>query len=144
MKLHLSRSTDTNQITGYGPDHVLVNGVRHETSLIVLPDEVVATWVAHFEALSPQDFDVVLMRAPEIVLLGSGARLRFPSPALYAGLLKARIGVEVMDTAAAVKAADVIFVATPDTVLPASRHGAKLFVPQVADIIAAVRSVLDK
>lgn len=35
-------------------------------------------------------------------------------------------------------------VATPDTVLPASRHGAKLFVPQVADIIAAVRSVLDK
>ena len=35
-------------------------------------------------------------------------------------------------------------VATPDTVLPASRYGSKLFVPQVADIIAAVRSVLDK
>ena len=35
-------------------------------------------------------------------------------------------------------------VATPDTVLPASRYGAKLFVPQVADIMSAVRSVLDK
>lgn len=33
-------------------------------------------------------------------------------------------------------------VATPDTVLPASRYGSKLFVPQVANIIAAVRSVL--
>ncbi len=33
-------------------------------------------------------------------------------------------------------------VATPDTVLPASRYGAKLFVPKVADIISAVRSVL--
>ena len=33
-------------------------------------------------------------------------------------------------------------VATPDTVLPASRYGTKLFVPQVADIIAAARSVL--
>jgi len=108
MKLHLSRSTDSNQITGYGPDHVLVNGVRHETSLIVLPDEVVATWATHFEALSPQDFDVVLMRAPEIVLLGSGARLRFPSPALYAGLLKARIGVEVMDTAAACRTFNIL------------------------------------
>ena len=107
MKLHLSRS-DTNQITGYGPDHVLVNGVRHESSLIVLPDEVVVTWVTHFEALSPQDFDVVLMRAPEIVLLGSGARLRFPSPALYAGLLKARIGVEVMDTAAACRTFNIL------------------------------------
>jgi uncharacterized protein len=108
MKLHLSRSADSNQITGYGPDHVLVNGVRHETSLIVLPDEVVATWVTHFEALSAQDFDVVLMRAPEIVLLGSGARLRFPSPAVYAGLLKARIGVEVMDTAAACRTFNIL------------------------------------
>jgi uncharacterized protein len=110
MKLHLSRSADTYQITGYGPDHVLVNGVRHEASLIVLPDEVVDGWASDFEALSARDFDVVLMRAPEIVLLGSGARLRFPSPALYAGLLKARIGVEVMDTAAACRTFNILAV----------------------------------
>jgi acetoin:2,6-dichlorophenolindophenol oxidoreductase subunit beta len=35
-------------------------------------------------------------------------------------------------------------VASPDTVLPASRYGTKLFVPQVADILAAVRFVLGK
>ena len=108
MKLHLSRSTDSNQITGYGPHHVLVTGARHETSLILLPDEVVTGWVARFEVLSARDFDVVLMRAPEIVLLGSGARLRFPSPALYAGLLKARIGVEVMDTLAACRTYNIL------------------------------------
>lgn len=34
-------------------------------------------------------------------------------------------------------------VATPDTVIPASRYGAKLFVPQVADIVSAVRSTLE-
>jgi uncharacterized protein len=108
MKLHLSRGTDSNQITGHGPHHVLVNGARHEHSLIVLPDEVVSPWVSSFEALSAQDFDVMLMRAPEIVLLGSGARLRFPSPALYAGLIKARIGVEVMDTAAACRTYNIL------------------------------------
>lgn len=108
MKLHLSRSVDTYQITGHGPGHVLVNGVRHETSLIVLPDEVVGTWVSRFEDLSTPDFDVVLMRVPEIVLLGTGARLRFPSPALYAGLIKARIGVEVMDTAAACRTYNIL------------------------------------
>ncbi len=108
MKLHLSRSADSNQITGYGPDHVLVNRIRHAASLIVLPDEVIDVWVGRFEDLSVQDFDVVLMRAPEIVLLGSGARLRFPAPALYAGLLKARIGVEVMDTAAACRTYNIL------------------------------------
>ncbi len=108
MKMHLSRSTDTYQINGLGPDHVLVNGLRHETSLIVLPDEVVNGWVARFEALSARDFDIVLMRAPEIVLLGSGSRLRFPPPALYSSLLKARIGVEVMDTAAACRTYNIL------------------------------------
>lgn len=108
MKLHLSRSADSYQINGHGRDHVLVNGVRHETSLIILPDEVVTPWVVRFEDLSAPDFDVVLMRAPEIVLLGSGARLRFPAPALYAGLLKARIGVEVMDTAAACRTYNIL------------------------------------
>lgn len=33
-------------------------------------------------------------------------------------------------------------VATPDMVLPASRYGTKLFVPQVADIVTAVRSLM--
>jgi hypothetical protein len=33
-------------------------------------------------------------------------------------------------------------VATPDTVLPASRYGSKLFVPQTADIAAAARSLV--
>jgi len=35
-------------------------------------------------------------------------------------------------------------VATPDTVLPASRYGSKLFVPQVADILSAARTVLGR
>jgi uncharacterized protein len=108
MKMHLSRGSDSYQINGHGPGHVLVNGIRHETSLIVLPDEVVAVWTANFATLSAHDFDAVLLRAPEIVLLGTGARLRFPSPAAYAGLLKARIGVEVMDTAAACRTYNIL------------------------------------
>jgi pyruvate/2-oxoglutarate/acetoin dehydrogenase E1 component len=35
-------------------------------------------------------------------------------------------------------------VATPDTVLPASRYGSKLFVPQAADIVSAARSALGR
>ncbi len=108
MKLHLTRSANTYLITGYGADHILINGVRHTSSLIVLPDEVIGEWAAHLDLLVPEHFDQLAMRAPEIILLGSGARLRFPSPALYAGLIKAHIGVEVMDTPAACRTYNIL------------------------------------
>ncbi len=108
MKLHLSRSANTFVITGYGNDHILINGVRHETSLIVLPDEIIAGWAAHLNQLESRHFDTLALRAPEIILLGSGKTLRFPSPALYAGLIKANIGVEVMDTPAACRTYNIL------------------------------------
>lgn len=108
MKLHLSRSANSYLISSYGPDHFLVNGVRHECSLIVLPDEVVTGWARDLNQLTAEHFDALALRAPEIVLLGSGKKLRFPSPALYAGLIKANIGVEVMDTPAACRTYNIL------------------------------------
>ncbi len=86
----------------------MVNGERQEGGLIVLPDEIVVDWANLFEELTVVHFTALAIRAPEIVLLGSGARLRFPSPKLYAGLIKARIGVEVMDTAAACRTYNIL------------------------------------
>ncbi len=108
MKLHLSRSANTYLISGYGSDFILVNGTRHETSLIVLPDEVISGWAAHIDKLSAEHFDSLALRAPEIILLGSGKKLRFPSQGIYAGLIRARIGVEVMDTAAACRTYNIL------------------------------------
>jgi len=42
------------------------------------------------------------------VLLGTGSRQRFPRPALYVALTRARIGVEVMDTAAACRTYNIL------------------------------------
>jgi uncharacterized protein len=108
MKLHLSRSPNTYLITGYASDHIQVNGMRHEASLVVLPDEVITGWANHLSQLSQAHFETLLLRAPEIILLGTGKTLLFPSPALYAGLLKANIGVEVMDTAAACRTYNIL------------------------------------
>lgn len=108
MKLHLDRASIRHVITGYGSDHVLINGMRHDRSLIVLPDEVIADWTDAWSHLAARDFDVVLMRVPEIVLLGTGPRQRFPSPALYKALIAARIGVEIMDTPAACRTYNIL------------------------------------
>jgi uncharacterized protein len=46
--------------------------------------------------------------APELVLFGSGARLRFPQPAWIRPLIEAGIGVETMDTAAACRTYNIL------------------------------------
>ena len=61
-----------------------------------------------FEALRPEDFEAVLALRPEIVLLGTGRRQRFPRPHLTAALARGGIGVEVMDTAAACRTYNIL------------------------------------
>lgn len=102
MKLHLDNPTSRNLVTGYGSGYVAINHRRHETSLILLPDRVVAPWgLAGFEGLSEADFQAIRELEPEVVLFGTGALQRFPPPHLLRPLIEARIGCEVMSLAAA-------------------------------------------
>ncbi len=102
MKLHLN--TDANQLlfTGYGDDHVLINGQRFDTSLLLSARGVeVAPWAGlDFEALTAAHFDWVAQHELDILLLGTGTRLRFPHPSLTRALVEAGIGLEVMDLGA--------------------------------------------
>jgi uncharacterized protein len=102
MKLHLN--TDAGQLlfTGYGEDHVLINGHRHESSLLLTAQGIeVAPWAGvGFEALTPDHFEWVARRELDILLLGTGTLLRFPHPSLTRALVEAHIGLEVMDIGA--------------------------------------------
>jgi len=102
MKLHLN--TDAGQLlfTGYGDDHVLINGHRHEASLLLTTRGVeIAPWAGlDFGALTAAHFEWVALRELDILLLGTGSRLRFPHPSLTRALTEARIGLEVMDIGA--------------------------------------------
>ncbi|MEW5942578.1 MAG: Mth938-like domain-containing protein [Pseudomonadota bacterium] len=109
MKLHLTTATNQNIITGYGNDHVMINRERHERSLILLPDRMVENWEAEdFAALTAAHFEAIASLAPELVLLGTGPTLRFPSPALSQALARANIGLEAMDTPAACRTYNIL------------------------------------
>lgn len=90
-----------NLITGYGDGYVLVNQTRHDTNVIVMPERLLAWTTTEFDALARADFELLAGLEQEIVLLGTGARLRFPRPDLTRPLVEARIGLEVMDVQAA-------------------------------------------
>jgi len=109
MKLHLDNASGLNRITASTDEYVQVNQTRHLQSLVVLPDRVLEAWpVPRFEVLGREHFQALVELGPEMVLFGSGRRHRFPSPRLYADLIEAGIGVEIMTTAAACRTYNIL------------------------------------
>ena len=108
MKLHASAPTTLHRFTGYGAGYVMVNGARHEASLLVHPERIEPWPVAGFADLTEAHFARIAELRPEVVLLGTGSRLRFPPPRLLAPLARAKIGVEVMDLQAACRTYNIL------------------------------------
>jgi uncharacterized protein len=109
LKLHQDSSGALNTVTGYGADYVEINLVRHSGSILVLPDAPVIPWpVSSFDQLSAEHFAMLIEAAPEVVVFGSGERLRFPHPRLTAALTAKRIGVETMDFKAACRTYNIL------------------------------------
>ncbi len=109
MKLQAERMEGSNAISRHGPDGVAVNGVEHTQSVVVPWSGEVSRWdVTDFDALKVEHFEALAKLKPELVIFGSGARLRFVKPALLKPLFDARIGIETMDSAAACRTYNVL------------------------------------
>ena len=109
MKLHLSSTAGLNIFTAYGEGYVAVNHRKYEENLIVLPDSVTPDWLtATVATLAAADMDKLLALGAEIVLLGTGSRLRFPAGALVRPFAPAGIGLEVMDLQAACRTYNIL------------------------------------
>jgi uncharacterized protein len=109
MKLHADTHGSLNTVTAYGAGYVEINRQRFEGSVLVRPEGEVLPWgVAGFDALAHEHFEALLAHAPDVVLLGTGERQRFPHPRLTAPLARVRIGVEVMDTRAACRTYNIL------------------------------------
>ena len=109
MKLQAERIEGGNAISRHGPGGVLVNGTEHTASVIVPWQGPVLAWnAASFEALTAEHFAVLAAMNPELVIFGSGSRIRFPAAALLRPLMERRIGIETMDSAAACRTYNVL------------------------------------
>lgn len=109
MKLHLAHPAGLNIFSAYGDGYVVVNQERHETNLIVLPDRVISNWSqATVATLAEADMTQLLGLGVEIILLGTGQRLRFPAGPLMRPFAPAGIGLEVMDLQAACRTYNIL------------------------------------
>ena len=58
--------------------------------------------------LETEHFDVLARLGAEVAILGTGSRIVFPDPAIYAPLINSGVGMEVMDTPAACRTYNVL------------------------------------
>ena len=109
MKFQPDQLAGTNVITRHDGDALWVGGTRFGHSLLVPWQGTVLPWApTQPDDLRPVDFEALLALKPELVIFGSGPRIRFAKPALQRSLIAARIGVETMDLAAACRTYNVL------------------------------------
>lgn len=72
------------------------------TRAVVLAPDGIAEWAPDSaSSITAADIEQLVAYAPEVILIGTGAKLVFPPQASLAPARAKRIGIEVMDTAAA-------------------------------------------
>ena len=107
MKLQPDQS-DAQTISGYGPGWVGVGTEKITHNVVLGARGERLEWAGSFEELGPEHFAQIAALKVEVVIFGSGPRIRFPRPAWLAPLAAQRIGVETMDTAAACRTYNVL------------------------------------
>ena len=108
MKFHLAKPAG-NIVSGLGTGWVRIGATEYRANVVLTPATIIADWASGgFDGLTEADFAALIEGAPDVVLLGTGAKLRFPSPRLTRPLVEAGIGLEVMDTAAACRTYNIL------------------------------------
>jgi uncharacterized protein len=109
MKFQPDTLDGVNVITRQETGRIWVGSTPYSHSMVVPWQGAVQAWpVTSLADLTEAHFDSLADLRPEVVIFGSGARLRFAPPALMRGLMSRRIGIETMDTAAACRTYNVL------------------------------------
>ena len=108
MKLQPDK-IDAPAISGYGPGWISIGAERISRSVAISSRGQRMNWPCRrFADLDDSHFTSLLQWGPELIVFGSGGRLRFPKPSWLGGLMDRRIGIETMDTQAACRTYNIL------------------------------------
>ncbi len=96
-------------ITAYDTSSITVNGKRFTSSLIISARQIQENWpVSTMQQLQTHHIETFMQYNPELIILGTGSKQRFPAVELYAALSQQNTGIEVMDTGAACRTYNIL------------------------------------
>ncbi|MET3915382.1 uncharacterized protein ABID97_002164 [Variovorax sp. OAS795] len=108
MKLQPDKS-DVQSLTAHGPGWVAINNEKVEGSVVVGSRGERFAWdCTRFDQLGPEHFAQLASLGAELIIFGSGTRIRFPQAAWLQPLMAKRTGVETMDTPAACRTYNIL------------------------------------
>ena len=131
VELQLQSSKVANTVTGYGDDYIEINETKYHHAVLFRPEGEISTReVNHIEEitlealieaagliekkadpmafLNDENSGPSYENVPELIIIGTGKKQKFISPAILHPLLANRIGVECMDTRAAARTYNVL------------------------------------
>ena len=109
MKFSEDYNPGSNMIRAYHSNGVNINGQTFEQSLVVSPNRLIDDWpVTSVDDLSVDLLQELVEHSPEVILIGTGRQIRFPSPEIYAHVVNQGIGIEFMDTGAACRTYNIL------------------------------------
>ena len=109
MKLQSDPHSGANTITGYGEGYVEINKTPYSHAVLLSSDGEIQEWdIKSFDGLSATDFSQMASLKPELIIIGTGKRQRFPKPELLKTLIDAKLGFEVMDSQAACRTYNIL------------------------------------
>ena len=100
---------DVQTIQGYGSGWVGVQGEKITQSVIIGSKGQRIDWpCSRFEDLTAAHFAQLAEFDAELIIFGSGSRIRFPQVAWLQPLMAKRMGLETMDTGAACRTYNIL------------------------------------
>ena len=109
MKLQSDPHSGANTITGYGDGYVEINQTPYAHAVLLSSDGAISAWTAQsFDSLEASHFTQMVELKPELILIGTGSKKRFPKPELLKSLILANIGFEIMDSQAACRTYNIL------------------------------------
>jgi uncharacterized protein len=108
MKLHPD-IINVQSISAYGPGWIGLGNQKITSSVIIGSGGERFDWPCRrFEDLGPEHFAQLATLDVELVIFGSGNRIRFPRPDWLKPLIDKQTGVETMDTHAACRTYNIL------------------------------------
>jgi uncharacterized protein len=109
MKFTLESSSRVNLVRAYSRAELRIGETLVRSSCIVSADRLITDWPpARLDALKPEHLAAIFDLEPEVVLLGTGERQRFPAAEIRAAFAARRVGLEVMDLGAACRTYNIL------------------------------------
>ena len=108
MQFIQQRQAGANLIRRYGADFIVIGDQEIRTSCIVSVDSIAPWPPRSVEEITPEALTALFELKPEVVVLSTGGRHKFPRAALRAEIASRRIGLEVMEVGAACRTYNVL------------------------------------